>query len=218
MEKKRITWIDSVRAVAMIVVILGHMHVKKWEQVWAYSFHMPIFFLISGAAYSLSSKASTMRTWDYIKYRAKGLVVPYFWLNFLMLPVWALNFKILGSTKTPLKREILGIFVSNAGIVKCPTNATWFLTALFLTTICYYFLEKICKYDFAKIFLWCILIGSSGFLMSFTKLRKIYLPWHINVIPIAMFYFALGVGFMKHHEVIMKPFEKCRYLYGGFSL
>lgn len=214
MEKKRITWIDTVRAAAMIVVILGHMHVKELEHVWAYSFHMPIFFLISGAAYSLSSKAKNMNTWDYIKYRAKGLVLPYFCLNFLMLPVWILNFKILGNTKTSLKSELLGIVVSNEGIIKCPSNATWFFTALFLTTVCYYLLEKMCKYDFAKIFLWCILIGTCGFIVSFTKLRKIYLPWHMNVIPIALLYFGIGVGFMKSYSTIMKPFERYRYLYG----
>lgn len=48
MERKRILWIDNVRAAAMIAVILGHMHVKSWEQIWIYSFHMPIFFMISG--------------------------------------------------------------------------------------------------------------------------------------------------------------------------
>ena len=214
MEKKRITWIDTVRAIAMITVVLGHMPVKKWELIWTYSFHLPVFFLISGASYALSSRAGTMPVWSYIKHRARGLLIPYFCLSFLMLPVWYLNYKIMGNSTTTVKKEIIGIFVSNSSIVKGPTNATWFFTTLFLTTICYFLLDRICRHHFAKVFSWCMIIGCCGFLISFTDLGKIYLPWHIHTIPVAVLYFGLGVGFMRSYSTIMKPFEKYRYFYG----
>lgn len=106
-----------------------------------------------------------------------------------------------------------GIFAANSSVLKGPTNATWFLAALFLTTICYFLLERILKYDFGKITVWSVILGICGFLISFTELRKVSLPWHINVIPVALFFFYLGVVFMRYLPDIMKIFERHRYVY-----
>ena len=52
MSTKRIDWIDSLRGVAMIAIILGHPSDNPgWLTALCYSFHVPLFFMISGALF-----------------------------------------------------------------------------------------------------------------------------------------------------------------------
>ncbi len=47
-EGKRIHWIDIARGMAMDLVVIGHLGLKNQFVQWIYSFHMPLFFILSG--------------------------------------------------------------------------------------------------------------------------------------------------------------------------
>ena len=50
MDKKRLDYLDSARGFALFGVIIGHIY--KSDNVlirWIYSFHVPLFFIISGS-------------------------------------------------------------------------------------------------------------------------------------------------------------------------
>ena len=49
LNKERIIWIDYAKAIAMFFVIFGHVDSGNYLTNWIYSFHMPLFFLLSGA-------------------------------------------------------------------------------------------------------------------------------------------------------------------------
>lgn len=75
MEKKRITYIDSAKAIAIILVIVGHCYwLKDIPKLGGiiYSFHMPLFFLISGffikdiSIKDALSKYSKAYLWPYL--------------------------------------------------------------------------------------------------------------------------------------------------------
>lgn len=55
MEEKRLAWLDSLRAMAVILVVLGHVHVVRGTELFnvIYRFHMPLFFTMSGITYEL---------------------------------------------------------------------------------------------------------------------------------------------------------------------
>lgn len=47
----RLVWLDQLKAISMYIVILGHslLKFKKYGLCkFIYSFHMPLFFMISG--------------------------------------------------------------------------------------------------------------------------------------------------------------------------
>lgn len=47
--RHRLVWVDLAKAVAIIAMILGHeIGEDNSLHVWIYSFHMPIFFILSG--------------------------------------------------------------------------------------------------------------------------------------------------------------------------
>ena len=52
-NKQRIDWINIAKGLGILAVILGHCHLP--EKVWnsIYSWHMPIFFVISGYFYRI---------------------------------------------------------------------------------------------------------------------------------------------------------------------
>lgn len=45
---KRVVWIDYAKAFAMLFVIIGHVETGNSLTDWVYSFHMPLFFFLSG--------------------------------------------------------------------------------------------------------------------------------------------------------------------------
>lgn len=53
---KRIHWIDVSRGIAMVLVVLGHIGMKNSFTQWIYSFHMPLFFMITGLTPNLINK------------------------------------------------------------------------------------------------------------------------------------------------------------------
>lgn len=51
-DKKRIQWIDYGKAIGIFLVVVGHTYGGNFLVNWIYSFHMPMFFLLSGMTVS----------------------------------------------------------------------------------------------------------------------------------------------------------------------
>ena len=87
MQEKRIEWIDFCRGIAIILVILGHCvgrmggsKVETLVNVLICSFHMPLFFFLSG----LNAKTEVNNK-EYIVKRIKKLFLPLTLFSFVML-------------------------------------------------------------------------------------------------------------------------------------
>ena len=58
---KRIEWIDMAKGIGIILVIMGHISFRPESlNVWLCSFHMPLFFFLSGLTYN-STKYSEFK-------------------------------------------------------------------------------------------------------------------------------------------------------------
>lgn len=71
--KKRLSWVDNLRGVGIVLVIWGHTNVPLPIEHIIYSFHMPLFFMISGYLYR---KKDNIR--KVIEGKINGLIIPYF--------------------------------------------------------------------------------------------------------------------------------------------
>lgn len=74
----------------IIFVVMGHSGFTNeiiserlsGLQKWIYSFHMPLFFFISGYLFSLTNKSlSNIQSGQFIKKKLKRLMIPYFVLG-----------------------------------------------------------------------------------------------------------------------------------------
>lgn len=54
-EKKRLVFVDVAKAIAIFLVVLGHVvSSNTTTKLVLYSFHMPLFFILSGFFFSMN--------------------------------------------------------------------------------------------------------------------------------------------------------------------
>ena len=126
---KRYEFIDIAKGIGILLVILGHMvTLHGFASTVIYSFHMPMFFLISGLFANTKRSFSTL-----VKKNFKHLIIS-FYIVVLTGIVFAL---IIDGTQSINKNELISIFLygNMRGI---HANAIWFLPCLFFTIILFY--------------------------------------------------------------------------------
>lgn len=202
----RIEWLDILRALAMYLVVIGHAtdnNSPDYYKFYIYSFHMPLFFMISGAAFWLQMKSKCWDLGTVVKNKARGLLWPYLTLNFIAFWIWVLNFKILSYSESGFGEKIRAVLYSNEEYLAAPSNATWFLPTLFLTTLVFYLIQKWSAGDEKILILSVALLGILGYACSLDK-DTIPLPWHLDTVPIALLMFLVGYLFIKNIEAISR--------------
>ena len=92
MERRREIWVDNVKVIACILVVLGHFFqsmtkagvlpasdLYQWFNQTIYYFHVPLFFICSGYLYQKLSVVNDVHSWGKnIFKKALNLGVPYF--------------------------------------------------------------------------------------------------------------------------------------------
>lgn len=145
--KKRIDYIDIMRGIAIVLVILGHINSANVKiKSLIYSFHMPIFFFIYGLI--IKEKKTTFK--KIIMSRINGLMLPYYLWAFIYSNLNLQNIKyiIYGSYETIIKAGSL--------------SSLWFLPVMFISEILFeiilYVKRKLRNKTFSEIFLGIIII------------------------------------------------------------
>lgn len=79
MEKKRIVWIDMLRGFSILLIAYGHIlvHCENLQglKLYLYSFHVPIFFVISGLVSRIKADCSYK---EFFIKKFKRVMIPYF--------------------------------------------------------------------------------------------------------------------------------------------
>lgn len=89
----RIEWIDLLKGLAIILVVMGHMPYDDGSVALKngiYSFHMPLFFLLAGFTAALSMNRSAT-PWGFMRKRVVGIFIPYLAWSFMIAPFASLN-------------------------------------------------------------------------------------------------------------------------------
>jgi len=182
MTDKRSTWIDILRALLIITVVIGHSNVDARMIQIIFWFHMPLFFVLSGYLLHMPQK-DRWQMWGIKK--AIRLLIPC--LSFFILCSLAdgnLNFSSFACFVMGGKRQ--------AGVY-------WFATVLFLAeivvaTIELYISSGKIKFGIYGIFFGMAVLESAVLIPADTAQIPDYLklPWNIDVVPLAMAYLAIG--------------------------
>ncbi len=214
-EKKRIDWIDTLRGLAMFLVVWGHNQ-KNGTLIrkYIYSFHMPIFFFISGLTFGENDKLPFK---DYVKKRVKGLIIPYLFLNIICYIIKVIYFNTGIIDEFDYIRAFFGIFYSSNKILPTPCNPSWFLVSIFIVDILFYLLKKYTKNDF-QLGLSCTICALISYVNSLSKFQ-IKTPFHIEAVLMGTMFYFLGYLFIKNikkFEFILK--DKFRMLSYGLTI
>lgn len=193
-NKGRMIWIDQLRSAAILLVILGHVSLPSEVNGIIYSFHMPLFFIITGLTIK-PQKLLSINLREYTGQQIKQLLIPYFWMNFMMYPIWYLAYHYLGKSKVTIPRAFLGILAGNAEIYQAPSNALWFVLVLMLAKILYTLLLKLSKENEKIMQISIFLCAVIGFFD-----RGNVRIWHFNVVFTAVVFIYVGNCMMQWYQ------------------
>ena len=193
---KRIEWLDVAKGLGIICVVYGHTIFKDelWR-IWIYSFHMPLFFFLSGITYNEEKYTDSRK---FLASKIKSILIPYFIFCIIALmrniveQLYALCTIGKAFDAAVLAQKAVGIVIALRGSVwAC---AAWFLPCIFVVLILMYGTFKVarlCKAEKRT----CATAAAIVFLvigLLYAKSGLPYMPWSIDAAFVAFFFTALG--------------------------
>lgn len=190
-SQSRLRHIDVARGIAILCVILGHLSNNSINRV-VYTFHLPIFFLISG--YFLNTETSTF---NYIRKKLRTLVIPYIITSiaiilFAMLRGFIINRNAVDPAKDWIDSAIYGSGYYLRGVINVnEIGPIWFLWASFFSGI---IVRSVLKTDY-RIRILTILVC---FVLGYSTTRWLFcFPLSLQTGLCSAFYVYLGYIFRK---------------------
>ena len=177
-NKKRFDEIDILKGIGIILMILDHVYFGKYVHLYIQSFHMPLFFIVSGYLwnenYSIKERA---------KKRARSLMIPYICFGVLYL---ILYFAVYGVKKD----NIIAILFLPTDMKNMPfAPALWFFPCMFLTDIVYTTIMKKTKsFKIGGVII--VLIATIGGIYS--SISTVMLPFAIEPTMTALLFWYIG--------------------------
>lgn len=203
---KREVWIDIVKIIASLFVLLNHLEVKiPVVSQFGGMFYVPVFFVAAG--YTMRPYDAPYR--DFVKKKAKRLLIPYFLYSLFLLLVFTVKdgFSL---------QSLAGIFyarnciyplgtMENPVLMNITNSPMWFLPALFLSELAFELLRKSEEKVFGIRMICCTVIG-----LFVIRLCPVLLPWSLECIPV--FAGMLGAGYwLRKNDTIERCCKKPLY-------
>ncbi len=173
---QRLEYIDLAKGIGIMLVVIGHcVDGQGFLGQYIWSYHMPLFFMISGLCFN-DNRYPTFKS--FLQKRVKTLFIPCLYFTAIML--------ILSTLVLPSYYD-LSLIRS-----KFP-SAYWFVFTLFLSELFFYESNRIFKTQTMKIIFLFICLGISALLMWI----ELELPYNICSVFIATFFYGLGFMMKK---------------------
>lgn len=209
--KQRNDSLDIAKGISLIFVMISHgagFLIPKVGYLAA-AYYISIFFIVSGYLYQANDNS-------YLKKRFKRLIYPYIFYTFILLICYILyqlffdKFSIIDSFKNFIKsfysRNVLYYpYETNPNIhFFCLWNGPmWFLTAMFTSSIVYYFvIDKSLSNKKNFVITFVLLLVAT---ILFSKL-PILLPWSLDFAPMGALFMISGTFFKKIKIDKIKPY------------
>jgi len=189
---KRIVYLDNAKYVAIVLMILGHCYWKfhvPYLNNLIYSFHMPLFFIVSGYF------VKPLSFIDGVSKYAKAYLIPYFvtsivtLLLLLCVDSFLENGIVLWHISDWLVRWTFasGSFEGKEMFASTPiVGPIWFLFALFWSCLFYSILKR--KYEGFNLMVYVIM----SFLISLISIHYVRFPFSIQAGMSAVLFLWLG--------------------------
>lgn len=144
---KRIKYVDTIKGLAIFLVVIGHMitgflssglyqsskDALMYIHYTIYTFHMPLFFLVSGLLYSTKKKMDSRSEYlIFLKKKSKSLIIPYLLFSWIQIGIKLIMSKSVNSEVSPI--NFITILIE-------PIEQFWFLYALMIIFIIIAYLD-----------------------------------------------------------------------------
>ena len=188
-KKNRLAFIDIAKGIGILTVVLGHILSKSQGLCWfIYSFHMPLFLIMSGF---FEKEQDNFKT--YLLKTTKRLYLPY--LAYVVLDYILYYFFYDRSLKNAL---ILGARAA-IGMEIAINLPIWFLFALFVVKIIFQLLHLIRNKKVQTVFIMIIIFGGFLYMHVFDKVIFYAI---FTIVPALTFY---SIGYLLK-DLSKRPF------------
>lgn len=131
-------WVTSLKSFGIIAVILGHIATPFSDLI--YSWHMPLFFMISGFFINSKRKISDLVVKDW-----KRLMVPFFIFSFIAIILTSFKIFLLGREQLNYTNELFAViyWMDYKHLINTYGFVLWFLPTLFFAKQIYYIITTL---------------------------------------------------------------------------
>ena len=196
-SSKKETWLYNAKAIGIILVIIGHTRWGYLESIIRiiYSFHMPLFFFLSGYVYKRidSKRFYKITNKLFVRYLLYSLL---FSVSFLLVSGKKIKVPEL------VKNVIFGYFTAGD-----PATTLWFLLTLYVTTLIFALLERTIS-DKRILLIGSTIIMSIGYVLIIYLVR---LPLRVQTSFVCLLFFAVG-WLIKENNLQKKTDKDCLLL------
>lgn len=166
-QEQRIKWIDLTKGIAIFLMVCGHTSIPSWLSNWIWSFHMPLFFIISGMLFN----PTKYNLKNFIKRRIHTLIIPYIAFSLIVLMI--------------NENSSINIWLYQGWMNGC---ALWFLPVLFLAETYSFFIIRTTATK-NRIVVCAVIFGTIGYILYLYGIR---LPYDIDVSFSATSFYLIG--------------------------
>lgn len=204
--KTRIEWIDFAKGLTILLVAVGHTISNGLIRGSIFSFHMPLFFILSLATYKLSPDSSTLIL--KIRKASRHLLVPALFIWLFQSVALYRGTPFLSYVISQFKSLIWssGVVIGTGSKMIPPIGIPWFLIVLFLARGLYDGLHLIFKST--TIFI-AIILSFLGVVLGVTR-YWLYFSGDIALAILPFLYF--GNNFLKI-DFLKKSYSRL-FMYG----
>lgn len=185
--KQRLEWVDIAKGIAIILMIVGHEIGNKSIIALIFSFHMPLFFILSG----YTSRPVT--TWQKWRRKFKQTFMKVWLLAVIMVLLLGIEYWAFSPHKNisqSLANSLIGIFwgsnipargINDVGVM-------WFMFVFFWAKLLFDFLQVLFPNRYNG-----VLLGVLAYLMSVISQSPFHwFPQAMDIVPIAALFMWCG--------------------------
>jgi len=187
--KKRIASIDIAKAIGIFLIVLGHVLKSGNVRKVIFSFHVPLFFFLSGLCFSRKKNK------EFIKKKLITTYVPYLILSLISIFIYTILGKYIDKEiETNFLGNICGMFYANSNLFNMEWNQPlWFLPSLMILLITINCIENIIGKSKEKNFI-RLLISVIAFIVGIELVKhKLFLPFQFESSLCMMIWTYIGI-------------------------
>jgi fucose 4-O-acetylase-like acetyltransferase len=185
-KENKIEWIDTVKGIGIISVIISHLLEDGLVANFINIFHMPLFFFISGYLF----KPDKDNRKKFFLKKIIHLVVPY--LSFLLMILVVQHFV----QQTPFNKSSIKLFLWGGTELRGWTATFWFVSCLFFTQQIFKLLSAYNEKIIASV---CMVFLSIAYINSYF-FQTLSFPLAINIVFYSLPIMFMGYLYKVHFE------------------
>lgn len=180
MKSEQWKWVDIAKGIGIILVFLGHFNIPDTLRAEIYTFHIPLFFFLSGVVFNGHKPINR-----FLGDEAKRMIVPYYCWAFFYFVLFKLLVQIVRGQSVNIGNDVYTYLTMGR------KDTIWFLSALLCVQVMAYIFLRLVKNNKALLMFFALLLFSICYLFFYK--RGIHNFWiNADAAMMALPFFALG--------------------------